>query len=110
MYTGDWKKLQVANQRAKQSTVGLLSSVVEDLYLNNRIEHYEGFLENYILGAVSSQDEAKSNILFGSYVNTEEVMTKIMFKVHAGKLYFVRVDFMADANYKVGSELVLYQP
>jgi hypothetical protein len=110
MNTTNFKMLQLANVDAKKTTTGVLTTDVERLFLEKRIEHYSGFPANYMLGARSMADNDSSNLFFGFYVQYDNENPRINYKDNAGRLMFVRVDLKADANYREASELVLYQP
>ncbi len=109
MNTTDFKLLQLYNNDAKKTTVGVLTENVENLFLEKRIRHYSGLPKNYIVGAKSTTDRRDTNLFMGMYfdpVNETPLMGKTE---NAGRRHFVRIDYKVDANYRVGSEIVLYQ-
>jgi len=110
MSTTDWKKLQSANTQAKKSTTGVLSTNVENLYLNHRIKHFNGIPENTIVGAKGTTG-TDSNLVFGFFAtpDAELAAPRIMPLQNNSDQWFVRVNFKLDANYREGSEIVLYQ-
>lgn len=110
MNTTDFKLLQQANNDAKKTTVGVLSQAVQDLFLNKRIIHFSGMPKDHILGAKGMANSDQSNLYMGYHVELEDENPRINFKENAGRLMFVRLDLKADANYRVGEEIVLYAP
>lgn len=109
MNTTDYKLLQQANNDAKKTTVGVLDEQIRNLFLNHRIEHFEGLPKNSIVGARAMVGDNTSNLWMGFYTAIDAENPRINYKDNAGKLYFVRWDLKADANYREGSEIVLYQ-
>lgn len=110
MNTTDFKLLQQFNNDAKKTTVGVLNEDIQNLFLNKRIVHFSGMPKDHILGAKGMADNDLSNLFFGFYVALEDENPRMDYKDNAGRLMFIRMDLKADANYRVGSELVLYQP
>jgi len=110
MSTIDWKKLQSANVQAKKSTTGVLTTNVENMYLNHRIKHYSGIPENTIVGAKGTLG-TDSNLVFGFFAtpDAELAAPKIMPLQNNSDQWFVRVNFKLGAQYREGSEIVLYQ-
>lgn len=108
MNTTDWKYLQQANNDIKKTTVGILSQEIEELFLKKRIVHFQGMPASTILGARQTNDDS-SNLFLGVWVIPEDEEPIIAKKEAAGRTWFVRIDFKADANYREGSEIVLYQ-
>ncbi len=110
MNTTDFKLLQQANNDAKKTTVGVLNENVQRLFLEKRIQHYQGLTKNYIVGAKSVPNADTSNLYFGFYVELTNENPRIDYVDNAGRLRFVRLDLKADATYRQGSEIVLYSP
>jgi len=110
MNTTDFKLLQQANIDAKKTTVGVLTQNIERLFLEKRIENYSGMPKNYILGAKALANSDLSNLFFGFYVELSDENPRMNYKDNAGRLWFIRLDLKADANYREATEIVLYQP
>ena len=108
MNTTDWKYLQQANNDIKKSSVGVLNQSIQDLFLQKRIVHFQGLPASSIVGARTTNDD-NSNLFLGVWVDPEAEEPVIAKKNAAGRTWFVRIDFKADANYREGSEIVLYQ-
>lgn len=110
MNTADYKLLQIANQTAADSTSGYLNNEIKNLFLNHRIKHYAGLPKNSIVAAKGTTG-VDSNLVFGFYATPDsELGAPIIDKVaNNSRDTFVRVDFKLDANYREGSEIVLYQ-
>ena len=111
MNTTDYKLLQIANQTAADSTSGYLNNMIKNLFLGHRIKHYAGLPKDRIVGAKGTAG-MDSNLVFGFYaIPDDEIGAPIIDKVqNNSRDMFVRVDFKMDANYREGSEIVLYQP
>lgn len=110
MNTTDFKLLQSANLDAKKTTTGVLTTNVERLFLEKRIQHYQGMPSNYMVGAKGLPNSDDSNLFFGFYVeftNENPVVNKV---TNAGRNMFIRYDVKADANYREATEIVLYSP
>ena len=105
----DYKLLQQANNDAKKSTVGVLNENVENMFLNHRIDHFEGIPKNSIVGARSMIGDNTSNLWMGFFTSIDAENPRVNYKDNSGKLRFIRWDLKADANYREGSEIVLYQ-
>jgi len=109
MNTTDFKLLQLYNNDAKKTTVGVLTENVQNLFLEKRIRHYTGLPKNSVVGAVSTTDRRDTNLFMGMYFDPVLETPKMGLKDNAGRTHFVRFDYKVDANYRVGSEIVLYQ-
>lgn len=110
MSTTDWRKAQSKNRQLKEANDGALDTEVKDLFLSKRIIHMSSIPANTVVAGkmTSGQD---SNFIFGFYATPDsELGAPIIDKVgNNSRDMFVRVDFKLDANYRAGSELVLYQ-
>lgn len=109
MNTTDYKLLQEANNDAKKTTVGVLDENIKSLFLNKRIEHIQGLPKNSIVGAKGMIGDNTSNLWMAFYTSIDRENPRINHKDNSGKVKFVRWDLKADANYREGSEIVLYQ-
>jgi hypothetical protein len=107
----DWKLLNLANIDAKKTTVGVLDQVVMDLFLSKRIVPSLGFPKDRILGAHTSLGP-DSNLVFANYFSLDSEFQGIQVAKTAnlGKIYGYRVDFMADAQYRHGGDIIFYKP
>ena len=107
----DWKLLNLYNNDAKKTTVGVLDETVADLFLSKRIVPSLGFPKDHILGAHTSLG-VDSNLVFANYFSLDSEFQGIQVAKTAnlGKIYGYRVDFMADAQYRAGADIVLYKP
>lgn len=110
MNTTDFKLLQNFNNDAKKTTVGVLNENVERLFLEKRIEHFNGLPKDYIVAAKGMSDNDNSNLFYGFYVELTGENPRINYKDNAGRLMFIRLDLKADATYREGTELVIYRP
>ena len=109
MNTTDYRLLQEFNNDAKKTTVGVIYEQIRNLFLNHRIQHYSGLPKNSVVGALTRPDSDESNLFLGYYVDADAENPRINYKDNAGRNMFVRLDLKADANYREGSEIVLYQ-
>lgn len=111
MNTGDFKLAQKANQSAAAGTDGYLNNSIRDMFLNHRIKHYAGLPKNHIVGAKGTES-VDSNLVFGFYATPDsELGAPIIDKVsNNSRDMFVRVDYKIGAQYREGSEIVLYSP
>lgn len=107
----DFKLLQLFNNDAKKTTVGVLDENIKNLFLHKRIVPYLGLPKDHIVGSRNSgmQD---SNFVFGNYFSLDSEFTGIQIAKTAnlGKVWGYRVDFMADTQYRAGEDVVLYKP
>lgn len=108
MSTADWRLLQAYNNDVKKGTVGVLSQVVEDLFLEKRIKHYSGMPKNVIIAA-EGYASPMSNLVMGVWVDpTGE--NPIVDKLAANsKAWFIRIDYKLGASYRAGEEIVMYK-
>jgi hypothetical protein len=107
----DYKLLNLANVDVRKTTVGVLDQVVMDLFLSKRIVPSLGFPKDRILGAHTSLGP-DSNLVFANYFSLDSEFQGIQIAKTAnlGKIYGYRVDFMADAQYRNGSDIIFYKP
>lgn len=107
----DWKYLNLFNNDVKKTTTGVLDQVVSDLFLSKRIVPSLGFPTDYILGTHSSLG-VDSNLVFANYfsLDAEFQGLQVAKTANLGKIYGYRVDFMADAQYRAGTDIILYTP
>lgn len=107
--TTDWKTMQSANTALKQAFVGVFGMSMETMYNTNKIKHFQGVTRHHIVGAkVTNGDD--SNLNLGVWVDPD-AETVIIDKIAANdRNWFLRLDFLADANYTVSEELLLYTP
>lgn len=107
----DFKLLQLFNNDAKKTTVGVLDENIRNLFLNKRIVPYLGLPKDHLVGARNTgmQD---SNFVFGTYFSLDSEFTGIQIAKteNLGKVWGYRVDFMADTQYRAGEDVVLYKP
>ncbi len=109
MNTTDYKLLQLANNDAKKTTVGVLDETVKSLFLNHKIEHFTGIPKNSIIAGKGMVGDNQSNFWMAFYTSISGENPKMDFVSNSGKTRFIRWDLKADANYREGSEIVLYQ-
>lgn len=107
----DFKLLQLFNNDAKKTTVGVLDETIKSLFLNKRIVPYLGLPKDHLIGARNT-GAADSNFVFDTYFSINDEFTGIMIgKVtNFGKIWGYRVDFMADSQYRSGEDVTLYKP
>jgi len=107
----DWKLLNLFNNDVKKSTVGVLDETVSSLFLQKRIVPSLGFPKDHILGTHTSLTP-DSNLVFANYFSLDSEFQGIQVDrtVNLGKVFGYRVDYMADAQYRAGADIVLYKP
>lgn len=107
----DFKLLQLFNNDAKKTTVGVLDENIKNLFLSKRIVPYLGLPKDHLIGSINT-GMPESNFVFGTYFALDSEFTGIqMDKItNLGKVWGYRVDFMADAQYRAGEDTVLYKP
>lgn len=107
----DYRLLQLYNNDVKKTSVGVLDQVVADLFLNQKLASYIGFPKDHIVGARTSLTP-DSNFVFANYFSVDAEFNGIQVAKTAnlGKIYGYRVDFMADAQYRSGEDIIMYKP
>lgn len=107
--TTDWKTIQTGNTKLHEQFTGVLGMDLQSMYNTNKIKHFQGMPRHHIIGARVTDGE-DSNLNIGVWVepdNEEPIVAKV---ANNGRNWFIRIDAKADANYRVPSELVLYEP
>jgi len=109
MNTTDYKLLQLANQAAAAGTDGHLNNVIKDLFLGQRIRHFAGMPKNSIIGCVGS-NSVDSNLVLGFYAmpDSELGAPRVDRVANNSEEMFVRVNFKYGAQYREGSDIILY--
>jgi len=107
----DYKILQLFNNDAKKTTVGVLDENVRNLFLAKRIVPFVNMPKDHIIGAHTTLT-ADSNFVFGQYFSLDAEFSGIQVAKTAnlGHLMGWRVDFMCDAQYRYGGDVLLYKP
>lgn len=107
----DYKLLQLFNNDAKKTTVGVLDQAIRSLFLDQRIVPTLGFPKDHILGTHSTLG-VDSNLVFANYFSLDAEFSgiKVALIENLGKAHGYRVDFMADAQYRAGADIALYKP
>lgn len=107
--TTDYKTMQAANTKLKQAFVGVFGMSLDDMYQMKRIKHFQGMPRYYIVGARTTNDES-SNLNLGVWVDPDAESVIVDKVANNSRQWFLRLDFKADANYRVSEELLLYTP
>lgn len=103
----DYKKLQIANNTIKQTTVGVLDQTIKDMFLTNKIIPINGLPEHVIVSTIMTND-LRSNLVFGYWVDPEKENPIIAKFNNLGRDWGVRIDVSIGAQYREGTEFVLY--
>lgn len=107
--TTDYKTMMAGNAKMKEAFMGVFGQSLETMYQTNKIKHFSGIPRHHIVGARVTNDDS-SNLNLAVYVAPEDE-TLIVDKVAAdSREWFMRLDMLADANYRCSEELVLYTP
>jgi hypothetical protein len=107
--TTDYKTMMAGNTKLKEAFVGVFGMDLETMYQMKRIKHFQGLTRHHIVGARVTNDES-SNLNLGVWVDPD-MEAAVVDKVAANsRQWFLRLDFKADANYRVSEELLLYTP
>jgi len=107
--TTDYKTMMAGNVALKEAFVGVFGQSLETMYQTNKIKHFQGMPRHHIVGAkVTNGDD--SNLCMGVWVDPEGETPKVAPVSNNGRNWFIRIDLMADANYRCAEELVLYTP
>jgi len=107
--TAVYKMLQVANQAAAATNSGYLGNTINSLFLGQKIKYYAGMSDNNIVGAKGTTG-ADSNLVFGFYAipDAELGAPRVGRVAENSELHFVRMNYKYDAQYREGSEIILY--
>lgn len=108
--TTDYKLMMAANTELKRDFVGVFGQSLETMYQTNKIKHFTGMPQNYILGAKVAASEARSNLFLSTWVPPEDENVRVDRVSNASDTWFLRINLKADANYREASEIVLYEP
>jgi len=107
--TTDWKTMQAGNTKLKEAFVGVFGMNMETMYNEKRIKHFQGIPRHHIVGAKVTTGE-DSNLNMGVWVDPVSEVPLVDRVANNSPQWFLRLDFKADANYRVPEELVLYTP
>lgn len=107
--TTDWKTMQAGNTALKQAFVGVFGMSMETMYNEKRIKHFQGMPRHHIIGAKTTNGE-DSNLNLGVWVDPDAESVVVDKVANNSREWFLRLDFKADANYRVSEELLLYTP
>jgi hypothetical protein len=107
--TTDYKTMQAANTKLKQQFVGVFGMGLDEMYQMKKIRHFQGLTRHHIVGAKVTNDES-SNLNLGVWVDPDTESVVVDKVANNSRQWFLRLDFKADANYRVSEELVLYTP
>src|SRR3990167_9025273 len=107
--TTDWKTMQAGNTKLREAFVGVFGMNMETMYQQKRIKHFQGLTRHHIIGAKVTAGE-DSNLNLGVWVDPEAESVVVDKVANNSRLWFLRLDYKADANYRVAEELVLYTP
>lgn len=107
--TTDFKVMQTANNKLKEAFVGVFGMGLDDMFQMKKIKHFQGLTRHHIVAAKTTSGE-DSNLNFGVYVNPDDEAVIVNRVANNSKEWFLRLDFLADANYRASEELVLYTP
>ena len=107
--TTDFKTMQAGNTKLKEAFVGVFGMSMETMYQEKRIKHFQGMPRHHIVGAKVTNGE-DSNLNIGVWVDPDSESVVVDKVANNSRLWFLRLDFKADANYRVSEELLLYTP
>jgi hypothetical protein len=107
--TTDWKTMQAGNTAMKSAFVGVFGMDMETMYNTKKIKHFQGLTRHHIVGAKVTNGE-DSNLNLGVYIDPESENVLVNRVANNSPLWFLRLDYEADANYRIPEELVLYTP
>jgi len=107
--TTDWKTMQAGNNKLKQAFVGVFGMGMEEMYQMKRLKHFQGMPRHNIIGAKTTNDES-SNLNLGVWVDPDTESVVVDKVANNSRLWFLRLDLKADANYRISEELLLYTP
>jgi hypothetical protein len=107
--TTDYKTMMAGNTKLKEAFVGVFGMDLDTMYQMKRIKHFQGLTRHHIVGAKVTAGE-DSNLNFGVWVDPDSEAVVVDKVANNSKQWFLRLDFLADANYRVSEEVVLYTP
>jgi hypothetical protein len=107
--TTDWKTMQAGNSKLKEAFVGVFGMGMETMYNQKKIKHFQGLTRHHIVAAKVTNGE-DSNLNLGVYVDPDAENVLVDKVANNSNLWFLRLDYEADANYRIPEELVLYTP
>lgn len=107
--TTDWKTMQSGNTKLKEAFTGVFGMGMEEMYNMKRIKHFQGLTRHHIVGAKVTSGE-DSNLNLGVWVDPDSESVVVDKVANNSRQWFLRLDFKADANYRIAEELVLYTP
>jgi hypothetical protein len=107
--TTDYKTMMAGNTALKQAFVGVFGQSLEDMYQTKKIKHFQGLPRHHIVGAKTTNDES-SNLHLGVWVDPDMESVVVDKEANNSREWFLRLDYLADANYSVSEELLLYTP
>lgn len=107
--TTDWKTMMAGNTALKQAFVGVFGMSMDDMYQMKKIKHFQGLTRHHIVAARVTNDES-SNLNMGVWIDPDQEAVVVDKVANNSRQWFLRLDFKADANYRVSEELVLYTP
>lgn len=114
MNTTDYKVMQTANTNQKKDFVGIFGMDLDTMYQMKKIKFFSGMKRHHIVGAIgmaaNSGVRSQSNLHLGVWVPEESETVKVDLVDNAGKEWFMRLDYKADANYRSAEDIVLYKP
>ena len=108
MSQNDFDLLQLANNDAKKTTVGVLSEVVENLFLQNHIKSFIGMPKDVIIAA-QGFNSPKSNLVLGVWVDPINEVPKVDYIAPNSDDMFIKINFKLGAQYRAGEEIVMYK-
>jgi hypothetical protein len=108
--TTDYKLLQVANQAAAASNNGYLNNTINDLIFGQKIKHYAGLPKNSLVVGKGTAG-MDSNFVLGFYATPDKELgaPRVGRIAENSEDWFTRINFKYDAQYREGSEILLYR-
>lgn len=107
--TTDFKVMQTANTALKEAFVGVFGMSIDTMFQEKKIKHFQGMTRHHIVAAKSTNDE-RSNLNMGVWVDPDSEDAIVDKVANNSRQWFIRLDFKADANYRISEEVVLYEP
>ena len=108
--TTDWKTMQAGNTKLKEAFTGVFGMSMETMYNTNKIKHFSGMPRHNIIGAKATTNESNSNLFMGVWVDPDSENVLIDKVANNSRTWFLRIDFKADVNYRLSTEVVYYKP